>query len=767
VTSASLGNNSILNSFFEGASQPQDFSLLTSFEDALIIAQTMNDELKNEYNGKDYFSVSYSFKYSLNLSVVPSDRILTLTTDFSNLYFAFWRHSNLQSEPYVLFSFNYSNIATRLATFESLFPLFLFFSLPVLLVAALLGSFSLGLINEQRKKSFAVIKARGFSDRFVFLMMFTETVILAITTFFLALFIGLPLSLLLGASSGLLTFNRPIDPSTLVLTPGTMLSVFYLSGVLTFLLHLPSLYRLSRSVALSLTEVGAKRTRERFRVAIGKLDIICLTLGSAGVFLALVLTAFLRTGGQVTIIFGVLLPILALIMLFSPLLFFLGFFFFFSRFVPVIIKKIGTCSWQKNWFSLAIATRNLHVNAGMTGRITVLIASSLALMVTFTILAPSLQLQSVDNAYYTIGGEICYSMSVSREETFLKLVTDLKNVTGFSFTTIKEFELTLYEPDPYVQHGLVPETTLFMGIEEDFADFAHWQEYYDDQSLAGLVDALFASSHNNSAIIDSTTLFTEQLTIGDSYTLKTNEDTDIPLSIQAASNYWPRMVAYSLSAFVITQTSFIENIAPFIGGKGGYRNTLLGKILPGHHRPQVISEIRALVEKWDPDYDTRYSSSQLQIIDEVAILQADNISNIFVWFVANANVLAEVVIVLSAIILFTVTRTIRHTREIALARSLGMKSSQIFRLVFTETFLLVVLGGILGTVAGCCLLIGIIAQFALLPAPPGPVVPLVLSIDFFILIGLYVLVFFVATVIGLVSSIMTTRANISKILKVE
>ncbi|MFX0092541.1 MAG: FtsX-like permease family protein, partial [Candidatus Hodarchaeota archaeon] len=608
ITPASLTNNSFLASFFSDYSYT-DFYLINSFDDSVNLGLSMDEDLKTLYNAEDTFFCQFEYKYSFNLSMVPRDRILTLSTDFYNLQFEFWNlHGN--SEPFVSVSIDFYEIYGRLANFEGLSLLFMFLSLPIFLIAALLVSFSLSLINEKRQKSLSLLKSRGSSDRFVFIIMFIETCFIALSASILAFIIGIPISLFLGSSSGLLTFNRPIDPLKLVFTPGTIQTVFLLSGIFTFLLYMPSLIRLSRSEALSLSEMSPKRSRRRLRVIMGKLDLIFLTLGSAGVILALVLTEFLRTNEQGAIVFGVLYPFLSLIMLFSPLMFFLGFIFFFSKFIPLIIKKLGKFAWNRDWRFVAIATRNLNISEGTTGRVIVLIAISLALMIAFTILAPSLHLQAKDNTYYSFGAEISYSMRSWSGPIFDQLVADLENVTGFSFTTIKEFEDSVFGP------GFTYQNIRFMGIEENFADFAHWQTYYDDQPLDALVDSIYSSSNNNSAIIDSKTFTNEKLAIGDSYTVKADFK-DIPISIQAATNYWPRMVSYSLSTFVITKSAFIENLTTSDQGYYDSYNTILGKILPGHDRKQVISEVKTTIEKWDPNPYGGYANYQFSIVDEV------------------------------------------------------------------------------------------------------------------------------------------------------
>ncbi|MFX1252867.1 MAG: FtsX-like permease family protein [Promethearchaeota archaeon] len=763
MTPTTLRNTSILYDILSGyhSSSPsyEGFGLITNFTSAFNLAQSMKEELIDLYNYEDGFYCQFYFDYVFDLSAITRDNIVTLKEHIFNFHYAL-NMFYIYNEPRVNAQSNSYGLYNQIYYFDGLYLLFLLLSSPVFIVVALLVSFSLGFINEKRKQALALLKSRGISNRFVFLMMFIETTLIAITSAMLALFIGIPVALFLGSSTGLLTFTRPIDPFKLVITPGAIQDVFVMSGLLTFLLHLPSLARLSRSTVLSLSEEAGRKKRGKIRVVIGTIDLVLLTLGSAGVILASVLTDLLSATAEGEQALIILFPILGLVLTFSPLLFFTGFMLFVNRFIPTLIQRLGTISWQRDWRFVAIATRNLTVSTKITSRTTVLIATSLALMVAFTIFPLSYQSQTIDNTLYTVGGEVSFSMDRWNEDTFDLLVTELNNITGFSFTVVKEFEVNMYDPYSYSSNFRI------MGIEEDFAAFAHWQAYYDDEPLEALVATLFSAEANNSAIIDSKTMVREQLALGNSYTIQSH-DLAIPLSIQAVTNYWPRMVSWNLRSFVITKASYLTNLTTTTSGYFDYRNTIIGNILPGQDRPKVITELKAIVAKWRPDEPAYDLSQQLNIIDEFDGFQEDSLTNIFLWFTVNTNILAALVVVLSAIVLFAVTRTLRHTRETALGRSLGMKFPQIFRLIFTETFLLFVVSGLLGGLAGGTLVIGIVSLFGQLSAPPAPVVPFMLQINLVLIIGYYLLVFFVTLAVGLLSSLITTRANISKILKVE
>ncbi|MFW9998008.1 MAG: FtsX-like permease family protein, partial [Candidatus Odinarchaeota archaeon] len=77
---------------------------------------------------------------------------------------------------------------------------FLIISIPVFVLVAVMVFFSLGIINEKRLKAVELLRNKGFSGRFVFAVLFLETVLIAILATVIALVAGLPLALVMGTT---------------------------------------------------------------------------------------------------------------------------------------------------------------------------------------------------------------------------------------------------------------------------------------------------------------------------------------------------------------------------------------------------------------------------------------------------------------------------------------------------------------------------------------------------------------------------------------
>ena len=118
------------------------------------------------------------------------------------------------------------------------------------------------------------------------------------------------------------------------------------------------------------------------------------------------------------------------------------------------------------------------------------------------------------------------------------------------------------------------------------------------------------------------------------------------------------------------------------------------------------------------------------------------------------------------IILFTTVRIASHTTEIGLSRALGMKTKQVFLLMFTEPLILFLISGIPGILFGSFFTLFLL-QWTNPLLTLGGGTPFVVYPNLFSIFLIYSSIFVVTLVSGFLASIIGSRANISKILKVE
>ncbi|MFX0062483.1 MAG: FtsX-like permease family protein [Candidatus Hermodarchaeota archaeon] len=723
----------------------EDYYVLTNLNFSCGLVQTLM-ELSDLVGYDAHFRGSVYFHFTFDFTALTKDNVIEVTERILSL------SDSLESGGHPDYGGLHGNfyLAIRnlewiLVKFYNLYIWFLLITLPVFIIVALLGNFSLGIINERRQKALELVKIRGVSNRFVFLGLLLETLVLTVVGAFLGLVIGIPLSLVLSASTGLLVFTHPLEPSKLVVTLQAIQWVFLTSGLMVFLFHLPSVVRLSRSTIGSLSEEGELTSSRKMRITLGKLDVELLGLGVAGIVVMAVLVEGFRQNPTNQTVIDALFGYYYILGIISLLLVFFGSLSTLNRFIPKVLQKLGKMAWRRDWRSVAIAARNLSASPHVTTRTSLLIAVSLALLVMFSLFTLSYHYQSVDNAFYTVGSEVSYSNPFNNE--FNAIVAELPNVTGFAYTIVKE-----YQVHPKAGSAV----RYIMGIEPNFASIAHWQSYYADEPLESLVTTLFTSNVNNSAIVDTFTLTRDQLTLGSSLRLyDSNGEVTIPLSIQAVTTYWPRLTKWtSQDSFFITRADYLANVT------SSSTDTLLGKILPGYDKAHVISTINQIihnkVRSFHPD--------RLDVVYEYDALREGSILNTFLWFTVNTNIITGLVIILSTLALFTISRTFRHAQELALSRSLGMRFPQVFLLLFTEPFLVFGLSGIPGGLLGGLLVLGLITMNAHFFVQGAP---WILQIDVPLLMGYYALIFLTSVVVGFGISLMASRINISKILKAE
>ncbi|MFX1253875.1 MAG: FtsX-like permease family protein [Promethearchaeota archaeon] len=749
-------NDPTLNNMFNEIYAPS-MSLIpiSTMKNAFDLTKTLENEIETEYNVEQWFYTRFYFGYSYDTATINrnnaidvAEQIVGLTNSFS--YFFQTPYNGFFTSPgqntYILIS--------QFTWFGNLYFAAVMFSLPVLLIVALFVNFSLGIINEKRKRAFLVLRDSGVSSRFVFNLLLAETGLLAICTFVLALVLGIPISLFIGASTNLLIFQKPINPNNLVLTGSTLQLIVFWSFVLTFLFHFSSIRRLSSSSLVSLLEEADQVRKRKIKIKVDHVGIALLLFGIVGIVLVFIIVDVLLTFPQGTLLIAAFGGYILLLIIVSPALLFLGIIMTFNRLMPKIIKKLGDMFWRRDWRVLAIATRNLEVNANVTSRATLLVAVSLALILVFAILPISLNQQTNDNIYYTSGSELSYTFTDRAD--FNNVIMNLTDISGLSFTTISEMRIFSYTM-------MTSQTLNFMGINENFAQVAHWREYYDDEPLESLVNALFNVQENNSVIIDANTASREHVNLGNDYIIDL-DNVQATFSVQGVANHWPRLNSGPYVKFFVAQASYLEslmnNSCDDYGMYGSTQcsYTFLGKINPQSDREQIITSIKEIIES--------QSLPTSDLIIAETIIQDDYVTNTFFWFLVNINLVSTLVIILGAIFLFMITRVLRFNQEIALSRVLGMKFRQMFKIMFAEPILVFLLGGIPGTLAGGTLAWSVIIVFVQkLAMIQGS--PMILSVNMVLIFASYGLIFLITLTAGLIASLMVTQANISKILKVE
>ncbi|MHA2244871.1 MAG: FtsX-like permease family protein [Candidatus Hodarchaeales archaeon] len=709
-----------------------DFLPIIDFTDITSILDSIEKELEieifeeiNRNRSEQIFTRIY-FSYTLNMSNIRPSNVVEVIEN----YFSFLKKTgyNFELDGVELENPGYSpnaKIVQKIITnFNSSFFLFLILIIPTFILTFLLIKFSLNLINTQRKKSIALCKMRALSNNFILISLVIEIVIVSLMGSVTGIIVGIPLFLLMTTTTGFLSFELTEIPSHLVLSPSTVQITFFMSLILTFLSQFRQILSLSRAKIILFRQELSTKKKQRYGRFRGNLDIFLLIQGGIGiVFLTWLTESSLQNDG----IFGNLIFLILILVILSPLVFLIGIILTLHRFIPIVIHHSGIFFWKKNWQQLALAIRNLSINMRLSERTTLIIAVSLSFLMILSSLPTSLYNYHIDNTYYGTGYDwVIYSPTIERN---WDIITPLSAIPGINITQVG-----------YRWGGVS-----YLGIEENFAQIAHWQDYYDDSSLEELVLSLFSSSADFPAIVSSRFANQEKLSIGDSFRGLEEKE----LTIEGISNYWPG----TESDFIITTLISLENMTEHTD----YYIWL--KFLEGHNQTYLITEARKIFESAFSDPFSEPVKEKLGDRDTT------NPSNAFIWVIINFNFFASLTVAISVIILFSFTRIVSNAPEIGLSRALGMKYKQLFLLTFIEPFFLFFISGIPGAIIGVTLLYSFILIMEPFLIQEGP--PLILNLNYPVIILIYSMIFIITLIVAALSSFIITRVKISRILQAE
>jgi ABC-type antimicrobial peptide transport system permease subunit len=745
ITNSMVKEDSILRDFLPD----QGYHFFSSFDNFNLLVQDIEQGLEIDSENFDSKHLFFTTLFKITFDLNNIDQSVVVET-IDNLVFVLETGgSDLRisgSSNMVMFK-----LSSTLLVINTYFLQFLILSVPVLVLVVVLILFSLGLVNEKRHESLALMKNRGISRQFIFLVLFVEIIIVALVATLISAIAGIPLALFIGTSSEFLTFHRDISGLTLVIKP-SILQTLLLQGIgFTVLVHLPSMVKLSRSEIIVHEEEASKKKKRKTGILRSRIDILLLFLGLVGMLIFNMFMELLKGSGSLVELLSLLSLFILPFLVITPLLFLIGSIMSYNRFIPLITHYLGHFFWKRNWRLLATTTRNLNVNIKVVTRITLLIAITLSFVVILVSLPVSVQQYNEDGLYYDNGSEISIHLFEETEEKVQDLMTVLRSINGLKTTKV----IITWKGDPFHNY--------FMGIEPDLHEVAHWQGYYDDEPLEMLVSALFASDQNNTVVVDSKVASGEQILLNDTYDVVwTNPGGSHSLEVipMAFTNYFPGFPRRNQqrNRYYVCKYSFADNITdnPTLGAK----RYIWGKVLPGYDPVVVTRQVRDTLDDLISKNQVHSFSKVSSVVED---LEENRLSNFF-WLAFNYNFLGALTVILVAVVLFAFARITHNVRGIALGRALGMKYHQLLLLIFAEPLVLFILSGIPGSIIGALLLEGSIVVYGQAFIHGAP---LVMVYNVPLLLSVYGLILIVIVITGMITSIVTTRVNVAEALKVE
>ena len=751
ITSNSLNSNSLLKNLGLSSEDP---TFITDIGKYLSILQNIDSEIKLLTTSTYTFESTITLLYGINFTAITERNVVSIVHNLNSyVEITSW---GFHLEGYYINSYSttYYTLGGKISEFNNLFLGFMIFSVPVFIITLFLINFSLGIINEKREKALSLFKIRGLSSSFIFLILTLETLLVSLMASIIGIIIGIPFSMLMMMTKGFLVFDTDLIPDRVIISLDNLYLILLLGFLIALLAHFRTIIRLAKSGVSELDQEASKKKRAQGKFR-GNLDIFLLTQGILGIiFLTLIINILPKANIGTMEGYMIFLPVILILVVFSPISLLVGFVFAFNRFMLPILSHLGRFLWEKDRRLIAVATRNLAINSRNTKRTTLLITCTISFLMILSIVPNSILLHLRHTEYYHNGSDVQiiirpYKFNLSKLSEFS---SQLDDTPGIDATLVSRLEYHFYEGG-----GDWKEFEI-LGIERNFGDVAFWKKNYDDKSLDHFVTLLHSSSQKYPVIIDSVSSRLENLKISDTYTVNSDSNR-VEVSIEEMTDYWPGLIFRGSpdDRFLITTHPSLQNLTVAIGfGITELDNEVWCKILPGYELDEVVPKIQNITAD--------FGGSYIRVTLKTLGFDVESRSGKFFWIIVNFNYLTALGVTLFVITLFTITRISSQATELGLSRALGMKYRQIFILMFFEPLLLFLISGIPGGIFGTLLLM----SFTNFGAPLfnyGP--PLTLNIDIFSIILIYGSVLLIIVLSGFITSFMAIRANISQILKVE
>jgi ABC-type antimicrobial peptide transport system permease subunit len=569
-----------------------------------------------------------------------------------------------------------ANVIPMLSGFRWQFRIFqiliLLFMAPTLIMSLALTAFASSQIKKQRQRHVQNLHQRGASRRMLFVFMLIELIFYAILAVIVGFLIGWPYTYIPLISDGFFSFGR----SAAIPIP-SMNIVWICVGVgfgLAFLSNIGSVWnRAKTTVEEALHEGTVKKSFwERFY-----LDVFILIIG---IIMWWVASSRISGGSISSLEFAYYFAAPA------PILIITGTIMLATRLYPYIIKAVSDLLFKiPNLEMNAISARNAIRRRSSTIQTIVLLTLTFTLTVATIIIPPSYQSYDEEGAYYQLGSDIVVGDVDVLTPTFKSQVDEIEGVESSSY--VARLELTNSETDYLYSIEL-------MGVDlENFSKVAYEESEYIPN---GDISSKLESIENNTDVIGQ---------INEMNVLDIEDNTSFVIKNWAVEG--PNVVQkwYTVN-FVDSYRFFptlfdnapdptarelhiglICNISlPFIIARYDYdvNGQLLVKVKEGYS----IGDVADTIEE-STQHDT-ISVEDLLLISEgtlksTALFGSLNSSFIISLFISGATLLVMMFI-----------QGIERAKEVAILKSMGVNTLQLFNFFISEAILILVFTMIVG-----------------------------------------------------------------------
>ena len=696
----------------------------------------VNAEIHGEIKGKIFLKISqfnafnYKTEYQKLQQLVQSIEQIFRSAGFY---------------PYVR-----SSIMNAIRDFDSLiFALILiltFVSLPVLVIALYLVIYSFGLIRRQKQEQIGIIKTRGGSWTQILAILLGE---MLISTFF-AILVGIVVSYFFGdlvmRSTDYLQFLG--SPVRVVLTRSLFETLLIWGLIFALLLNFRRIIQMSRQDITETLEPTEKRDPLWKRYY---LDIAIFIIGTAVWISVMAIQRGMLSGGiDYNPFLYLVLMILQILFLPAPFLMFFGTIMVISRFFPFLMRKLSDIAWRVEGGVNSFAIRNIVRHKQAANRAVLLITLALSFSILSSSLIFSLDETEKMKKFYSEGADISLEQGNRLNKTIYTLlkenITQLSSISG------------IYLAD-HSQYGYLDLWYRFLFVDPTtYANVAFNLPIFKlSDSLSSLMNKI---SDNQSVVLFEGNLkkHIPRTSIGNNFSLLMGNDTkqeQVTFKIAGTFKYWPQLYPeyyYDFSRYywIIGSLGLFEKL-----NQTNYLNNILGKY---QAKLNSINNVEEAVEKITNVTKLTPYAPALEYKE-----YHDSFTRIFTLSILNSDLIICVAVSVVGIIMFAFFTYVERGKEIGVERALGMTKIQTAQSFLVEGILILGFGTIIGVMTG----IYFVAMFLQAIQFGQDVPPQIISYPTTLLIQMLVGILLIAGIGTLIPSIMASRKDISRILKVE
>ncbi|OLS26551.1 MAG: hypothetical protein HeimC3_08700 [Candidatus Heimdallarchaeota archaeon LC_3] len=613
------------------------------------------------------------------------------------------------------------------------------FALPVVLIAIFLAYFSFGLIRKQKLQILGIYLSRGISKTQFFVFIIFEMILTLIIGLIIGIFLSIPVTAFVIRSSGFLEFDRSLFLSAELLTVDLVQLLAQYGILLAFAINI---LQITNYLTFSIKDVERESVEERENPFWRRkyLDILFLAFG---------LTFYLITVYSINL--GSILPseLIATFSIPAPIFIILGSAMFISRIFPILTNILATILWEKRGSLFSFSLKNITMRRYSTTRALILIALSFAFMISFLSFPHSYISHEETTLQYQIGADIS-----------IRLVNEEINNTFYE-ETLFNYSNDIVSYSPVITADFVGNS--IMAVNTSTFSKSAWMKDYFIEDLSKSLQKL--NEGNDSLILYKDNLEASKRDIGDKFVWFSKSDLNqsaYVFTVKSTFNYWPMLLEYK-TQYPGTDLFGVMSLETFYNFKSEFGNQS-DDIITNQEAYLYIKPKTSLNQsEFRESMLTQKGIGPIRLFEEESSELFDNAMYFTLIGQINNDIFYTIIITVLVILMFGFMQLVERSREIATERSFGMTLKQNFSLIFFEILWILIIGIFSGVILGyffsSLFLLGVTLGIGF---PPFIMIyPISLIFSFILLLLILSIVF------SLIPAYVSTKIDITKLLRVE